>query len=129
MSKLFELVVECASLESIKSDLWNNRNVAGYVNLTDELGCTPLMWADNPEVFALLLDAGTDIAIKNQNGQRVTDILEWRKEYSVKLQGNKKSTQTLKDIAKMENLLKDYKRNHPEIFGWHYEKSCSFEGD
>lgn len=95
----------------------------GYVNLTDELGCTPLMWAHTLEVFSLLLDAGADVRIKNQNGQRVADVLEWRKEYSVKLESKRKSTKTLKEIAKMEDMLKFHKHTHPEIFGWHYEKS------
>lgn len=121
MSRLIELVVEGSSLKAIKADLWDNRGVDGYIDIQDEVGCTPLMWSKTIEIFSLLLTAGADVQIKSNMGHNVSGMLKWRKEHSLK------SIKSFNEIAKMEELLKAHKKNHPEIFGWHYEKS-TFEG-
>lgn len=89
---------------------------------------TPLMWSENLETFSLLLNAGADVQIKNNRGHDVAEVLKWRKEYSLTKEHRSIYTECLNEISKMEELLKAHKKNHPEIFGWHYMKS-TFEGN
>jgi ankyrin repeat protein len=72
MSRLIELVKEDASIEAIKADLWDNRGVAGYVNIQRRPhGMTALMCAvknDNLSVVELLLQEGVNVNTKNYYG-------------------------------------------------------------
>ena len=65
MSKLVELVCKNASLETLKANLWDNRNIHGYIDFSNDLGYTALDIAvlsdDGFEIAEFLLDNGANV--------------------------------------------------------------------
>jgi len=89
MSRLIELVKSGASIKEIKADLWDNRQVDGYVNIQRRPhGMTALMWAaknGDSHMVDLLLKEGADANAQNNYGNSAlvwacrrgfTDIIE-----------------------------------------------------
>lgn len=69
MSKLIKLINKGASINKIKANLWDNRNVDGYVNVQDKDGLTALMVSvDKLCLIELLLDAGADVNKQDNSG-------------------------------------------------------------
>lgn len=72
MSRLIELVKDGAPIEAVKADLWDNRNVAGYINIQRRPhGMTAFMCAaknGNLSVVELLLQEGVNVNTKNYYG-------------------------------------------------------------
>ena len=82
MSRLIELVKSGASIEAIKADLWDNREVDGYVNIPRRPhGMTALMCAaknGDSHVVELLLKEGADVNAQNNYGN---SALTWACRY------------------------------------------------
>jgi ankyrin repeat protein len=80
MTKLHDLITSNASIEAIKADLWDNRDVEGYVNAKENIETQPLHYAayqNNPECIKLLLEAGANVNAKDDYGSTPLNIAAW----------------------------------------------------
>lgn len=123
MSRLIELVKEGAPIDAIKADLWDNRNVAGYIDMADEEGCTALMWAigmNQHPCFELLLEENANINISHAKGETIHSMLKWRFEVANMCWDINKYYQesrdtafkTLDDVKRFYSILSHHTKKH-----------------
>lgn len=122
MSNLIRLVKAGASVQEIKADLWDNRNVDGYINITDVEGCTALMWAigmNQHTCFELLLEENADINLCQTDGQTIHDMLKWRIEIANMCwdinkyypESRDSAFKTLDDVKRFYSILAHHTKN------------------
>jgi ankyrin repeat protein len=126
MSRLVELVSNNASLEALKANLWDNRNIQGYINCGDDVGYTALAIAlldEKFEIAEFLLKNGADINNLGALGSTILArvcalgyynsvkfLLEYGADINVISERGYKAEELCRD-EDILRLLKSYKKN------------------